>query len=170
MKISDNKEKDAYLRQTMIGALQGGLVGGSLAFGLNYLAIRRFPSYARLPIGVKSLFVAAGTFFSISVRAELLGTRYEKNLYAAPEHIKEKIHYDSFLEKARAEFNENKYSYVFGAWLAAVAGSGVYLWRDKLMTPAQKVVQARMYAQGLTVVLLLATLAVSVNPKDYNKK
>lgn len=39
--------------------------------------------------------------------------------------------------------------------VAAMAGSFGYVWRDKTQTTTQKIIQARMIAQGATILLIL---------------
>lgn len=63
----------------------------------------------------------------------------------------------------------NKYKIIVGAWAASLGGSFYLINRDKLMTMSQKIVQARMYAQGLTVIILLATMAVSVSAGEQRR-
>lgn len=49
-------------------------------------------------------------------------------------------------------------------------GSWVYVNRDPLLTKTQKFVTARMYAQFLTVGLLLASIGLSMYEENLNKK
>ncbi|GAA5936804.1 Rcf2p [Sporobolomyces koalae] len=57
----------------------------------------------------------------------------------------------------------NRWSVVFGSWVASMAGSGAYIAASPLSF-AQKLVQARMVAQGLTVAVVLASAALTQIP------
>ncbi|GAA5963761.1 hypothetical protein JCM3765_006842 [Sporobolomyces pararoseus] len=60
---------------------------------------------------------------------------------------------------------QNRWSVVFGAWVASMAGSGAYIAASPL-TFAQKLVQARMVAQGCTLGILLASAALTQIPNS----
>lgn len=47
-------------------------------------------------------------------------------------------------------------------WLASMAGSWVLVSRNKYLTGKQKIVQARVYAQGLTLAVLIASAAFEI--------
>jgi hypothetical protein len=64
--------------------------------------------------------------------------------------------------------NENRYTIVFGSWVASMGVSFALVHRNPYLTGAQKLVQARVYAQGLTLGILLASLALETN--DARKK
>jgi len=50
----------------------------------------------------------------------------------------------------------HQYSIMFGGWLGACAVAGNIIWKNKYQTGPQKLVQVRMWAQGLTVGIVLA--------------
>jgi hypothetical protein len=62
---------------------------------------------------------------------------------------------------------ENRYPIIFGSWVASMAIAFGLVSRNKYLTGQQKLVQARVYAQGLTVAVLLASFAFETN--DMNK-
>ncbi|GAA5821059.1 hypothetical protein JCM11491_002322, partial [Sporobolomyces phaffii] len=68
---------------------------------------------------------------------------------------------DAVLEWAK----QNRWSVVFGSWVASMAGSGAYIAASPLSF-AQKLVQARMVAQGLTVAVVLASAALTQIPNS----
>lgn len=75
----------------------------------------------------------------------------------------------SFGNKLFTSVNNNKYPIIFTSWLASLYGSWTFVNRDKIMTTAQKAVQARMYAQGITIFLLLGTLLLAMKEDEINK-
>jgi hypothetical protein len=63
---------------------------------------------------------------------------------------------------------ENRYPIVTASWVASIGTAFGIVSRDKYLTTAQKLVQARVYAQGLTLAVLLLTALFEVG--DANKK
>lgn len=61
---------------------------------------------------------------------------------------------------------ENRYSIVFGSWVASMGTAFALVGRNPYLTGAQKLVQARVYAQGLTMAVVIASLALEA--KDQN--
>jgi hypothetical protein len=55
--------------------------------------------------------------------------------------------------------DENRYSIVFGSWVASMGAAFALVSRSPMNT-AQKLVQARVYAQGLTMAVVIASLAL----------
>ena len=70
-------------------------------------------------------------------------------------------------EKFMAWGERNRYKIVGGSWVAAMAISLGLVGRSPYLTTPQKLVQARVYAQALTVAVLIATAAFEI--KDQNK-
>lgn len=62
-------------------------------------------------------------------------------------------------ERAKLWASENRYNIVFGSWVASVAGALAIIGKDKYLTTAQKIVQVRVWAQGLTLAVVIASLA-----------
>lgn len=58
---------------------------------------------------------------------------------------------------------ENRYKLVGASWVASMAGSLALVYRDKYLSKAQKLVQARVYAQGLTLLVLIASAAFEIS-------
>lgn len=56
--------------------------------------------------------------------------------------------------------SDNRYPIVFGCWLASMGVSFALVNRNRYLSGSQKLVQARMYAQGLTLAVLLASFAM----------
>jgi hypothetical protein len=74
-----------------------------------------------------------------------------------------------FSQRAKDWAEENRYSIVFGSWVASMGIALGIVQRNKYLSGAQKLVQARVYAQGLTVAVLLASFAFETNDKVKGK-
>lgn len=57
---------------------------------------------------------------------------------------------------------EEKYKIIGASWVASMIGSFMLVSRNKYLSGPQKLVQARVYAQGLTVAVLCATAAFEI--------
>lgn len=54
---------------------------------------------------------------------------------------------------------DNRYSVVFGSWVASMGTALGLVGRNPYLTAQQKLVQARVYAQGLTIAVVIISLA-----------
>jgi hypothetical protein len=55
------------------------------------------------------------------------------------------------------------------SWAASMVGALGYSFSNKYLTTQQKVVQARMYAQGITILVLMASAGISIYIGDDKK-
>lgn len=64
------------------------------------------------------------------------------------------------LQRAKEWATDNRYPLLFGFWVLSMAGSWHYVNRNPYLSGSQKIVQARMYAQGGTLAALLTSFAL----------
>lgn len=64
------------------------------------------------------------------------------------------------MQRAKDWATENKYGIVFGSWVVSMGAAFGIVGRNKYLTGQQKLVQARVYAQGLTLAVIVASLAL----------
>jgi hypothetical protein len=62
-------------------------------------------------------------------------------------------------QRAMTWASDNRYSIVFASWIASMGGALTIVGRSPYLTTQQKLVQARVYAQGLTMAVVIASLA-----------
>ncbi|PIA14483.1 hypothetical protein COEREDRAFT_23897, partial [Coemansia reversa NRRL 1564] len=67
----------------------------------------------------------------------------------------------TFVDRSINFVNEHRWSILGMAWLVGMSGAGLYLYKKKGMTPAQKLVEARMYAQLITIVGVVSTASIA---------
>lgn len=60
---------------------------------------------------------------------------------------------------------QNKYSIVLGSWVVSIAASLAIVSRNRYLSGQQKLVQARVYAQGLTMAVVIASLALETHDR-----
>jgi len=167
MKVLTKEEEQAHYNATVkggtIGAVVGTAVGGLAVFAAN----RRFHTFRSLTVPFRAFLVAStGTFVSILAadRASYkydLATNPEKRRFLEDEEAKEREYHagKSNLQLAKEWAEENRYPIIFGFWVTSLVGSFAIVNRSPL-SASQKIVQARMYAQGATLAVLLASFAV----------
>jgi len=170
MKLLTPEQAEAHAAATRRGALEGGLAASAAAaVGFSYL-YRHSPYYRQLPLGLKGLGTLLVVIPAISIQAERRGLAYERSQWEGTgfDVIKEELTEEeqkwaqmSSTEKLGNWFDRHKYSVVVGSWAASIAVAGAIISRDKYQSTSQKVVQARMWAQGLTIGVILAAGAIS---------
>lgn len=73
------------------------------------------------------------------------------------------------LERVKEWAEENRYPIIFTFWVLSMGGSFAMVNRNRYLSGSQKLVQARMYAQGSTLAVLLASFAVESNDARKGK-
>ena len=89
----------------------------------------------------------------------------EKKRAAEREREKEALYEanKTLFERSKAWASDNRYPLLFGFWVASMAGSWHLVNRNPYLSGSQKLVQARMYAQGGTLAALLTSFAIEGN-------
>jgi hypothetical protein len=163
--ISKEEEKQHY-----DAVLKGGLIGGGLFFGLGLggvmLASRRYPAFRSLTLPFRSFLVTSSATFGAIVNAERWSNDFQRsqhpmNFYKdeATRQLEEAQSRETGLQRMQQWGKDNRYSIVFGSWVAAMGIALAMVGRNKYLSTSQKLVQARVYAQGLTLAVLVATAA-----------
>lgn len=178
MKITNRGEVEEYSKALTYGAVKGVAIGAIGSVGAYFYLRRRLGGVltgSKSSGLVRNLVYVTPPVFVGATFAEIESRRFEARR-------REQKFSDASDVQPRADpsaqswdriskfFGEHKYKFVVGGWAASMAGSFYLVNRDKYMTKAQKVVQARVYAQGLTVALLLATVFLSVGPQKSKEE
>ncbi|KAJ2885687.1 Replication factor C, subunit RFC4 [Coemansia aciculifera] len=176
-------------RQADHDALQKAIVSDSLfamggtaiaATALSFIAFRFSPWYRGTPISAKTAFILGPTIGAFYIRGEHVSTEFRRSKYMAQldPHEREAILNQRARIDARSSMadrsihfvNEHRWAILGYTWLVGITGSLLYLYKKKGMTVTQKAVQARMYAQAITLVGILSTAGVaSLGDKSENK-
>ncbi|KAF2084681.1 hypothetical protein K490DRAFT_75639 [Saccharata proteae CBS 121410] len=175
MKLLTKEQEQAHYNATIKGGAIGGAVGLAVG-GLGvFAATKRFPMFRQITVPFRAFLVASsGTFASI-IQADRASRSYDiDNNPEKKRLLEEEREQAELLESGKTSLQrlgdwaeENRYPIIFGAWVASMAGSFAIVSRNKYLSGAQKLVQARVYAQGLTLAVLLASFAFETN--DANK-
>ncbi|KAK6525475.1 hypothetical protein TWF694_005609 [Orbilia ellipsospora] len=171
MKILSKEEEDEHYAAVVKGGLKGGAYGLGIGVASAYLLNHRYPFFRNLTLPLKTFFVTSSATFALIVAADNASRAYETSRHHT--NIKYQDQTARLLAEQRARMTnkekfmawgrENRYKIVGVSWVASMAGSLALVYRDKYLTRAQKLVQARVYAQGLTLAVLLASAAFEIS-------
>ncbi|KAJ5187984.1 hypothetical protein N7491_004306 [Penicillium cf. griseofulvum] len=171
MKILTKEQEEAHYSSVVKGGTVGGLLGLAGGVAGVLLASRRYHTIRNLTIPMKAFLVtSAGTFTGI-IAADHASREYENEQNAAyqwyenrEERIRaEEIRGLSFVDRATAFARREKYKIITATWVASMVGSFALVSRIPGLTGQQKLVQARVYAQGLTLGVLCASAAFEIS-------
>lgn len=164
------------MKQVVTQAFKGAALGAAAFVPANWALKRRFPYYRNLPLQGKAflglLFVIpCGTVFAEKAGEHFIAANQWQGAGKAEldkEAALAQARWDqlSTVDKAKDWAARHQYSIIGGSWVASMAIAFGIVARDRYQTFPQKIVQARMWAQGLTVAVLVASaVAAGVNAK-----
>jgi len=171
MKLVTQEEAQQHQNEVAKGGAKGFAYGLAVSLPGSYLLHRRWAYYRSLPPSLKALGVVMVVAPWTVIEAERHSMAYEE-----AQRRKRKGYVDPNLEEEIQEarrqllspkerfldfMDRRRYSVVGGSWALSIAGAFGIIMRDPLQTTAQKVVQARIWAQGLTLGVLIASAALS---------
>jgi hypothetical protein len=148
-----------------------GGVGGLLIGTLGVVgAARRYPAFNQLTLPLKVFLVSsAGTFGGI-IAADHASRTYEASINPADQARKSRLVKEraaevsglTWTQRAMLWGREERYKIVGGSWLLSMVAAFGLVGRNPYLSVPQKLVQARVYAQGLTLAVLIASAALEV--------
>ncbi|KAL1994425.1 hypothetical protein VTN49DRAFT_3094 [Thermomyces lanuginosus] len=171
MKLLTKEEEAAHYREVLRGGTIGtalGLVGGVAGV---LAASRRYHTIRNLTLPMKTFLVtSSGTFFGI-IAADHASRTFEANRNLNVRYLedreerrrREELAHMTFRDRAFDFLREEKYKIIGLTWVASIIGSFMLVGRNPYLTGQQKIVQARVYAQGLTLAVLCATAAFEIS-------
>ncbi|EFQ25555.1 hypothetical protein CGRA01v4_02430 [Colletotrichum graminicola] len=169
MKVLSKEEEAEHYSVVVKAGLIGGTVGFGAGLGGVLFASRRYPAFRQLTLPFRSFLVTSSATFGAIVHADRESIRFGKEkdpMYgykdATARAVAEAKANEPTLQKLKEWGRENRYSIVFGSWLASMGVALSIVGRDKYLTGPQKLVQARVYAQALAVAMLVVTAALEM--------
>ncbi|EED14829.1 mitochondrial hypoxia responsive domain protein [Talaromyces stipitatus ATCC 10500] len=171
MKILTKEEEAAHYRAVLQGGTFGTVVGLVGGWAGVMAASRRFHTIRNLTLPMKAFLVtSSGTFVGI-VAADHSSRSFEaernvglKYLGEREERLRrEELSQMSFGNRIGAWAREEKYKIIGATWIASIVGSFVLVGRNPYLSGQQKIVQARVYAQGLTLAVMCASAAFEIH-------
>ncbi|OTB05663.1 hypothetical protein M426DRAFT_72739 [Hypoxylon sp. CI-4A] len=164
MKIVSKEEEQAHYNQV----LKGGFIGGSLGVAAGIAGVmfssRRYPAFRALTLPFRAFLVTSTGTFGAIVNAERYSNEFHRrnnpmNFYVDEAQRTQELirQQESGRDRFAAWGRENRYSIVFASWVAAMGIALGIVGRNRYLSTSQKLVQARVYAQGLTLAVLVAS-------------
>ncbi|KAK9452102.1 uncharacterized protein V1518DRAFT_410363 [Limtongia smithiae] len=160
--------KEGHWPYVLKRAVPVGIATGSVGVFANHYLKTRFPKAAVRNTSART-FMMIGTFLmGFVTTTEIYSLKYERqvfnkvnnitdeNMKASPELPK------TITDEALEYMNENRFKVFLGAWLGSLSAAGYMVSRDKYMSATQKLVQARMYAQGFTLLLIVGSAGLAM--------
>ena len=160
-----------HLADTSSATLKGGLGGGFAGLALGslgvYAASARYPAFRGLTLPFRTFLAVSGGTFTAIIGADSYSRSYERARHPENEYtdqqqtLQQQIEAQkSSTQRAKDWASDNRYSIVFGSWVLSMGTAMGIVGRNPYLTGAQKLVQARVYAQGLTIAIVIASLAL----------
>ncbi|KZT12594.1 uncharacterized protein LAESUDRAFT_718871 [Laetiporus sulphureus 93-53] len=174
MKIITKEESDTQMRATAVGGAKGFAGGLAVALPMSYLLNKRWGYYRALPPSLKAFGVIIVAVPAFVINAEHSGLRYEKERRTdfgklemdAKEAVRQaKWDRMTVTQKFQDVAARHEYGFIGGAWATSMIGAFGYIMRNPYETLPQKLVQARMWAQGLTIGVLIAAAVLTHSRK-----
>ena len=146
--------------------------GGAVVYGAN----ARFHGFRQLTLPMKTFLVTSSSTFAAIVNADRSSRKFEEARDPQRQY-RDKASKDmdairaseSTFQKLKDWGRENRYPIVTASWVASMGIALGLVSRNPYLTGAQKLVQARVYAQGLTLAVLVATAAFEVGDASKGK-
>ncbi|KAK9322376.1 hypothetical protein V1517DRAFT_338903 [Lipomyces orientalis] len=160
--------KDGHWPYVLKRALPVGCMTLSAGYAANRYLIKHYPKSAPRNASMRTFLMIGSFLMGFVTTAEVYSLQYERMVMNKINNIDEsQIHKEIELPKTVTDealeyINNNRFKVFLGAWLASLGGAGYMVSRDRYMTMSQKVVQARMYAQGFTLLLIVGSAGLAM--------
>lgn len=172
MKILTKEEEQEHYNATLRGGIGGGLAGTAVGALGVVAAARRYPAFRSLTIPLRAFLVTSSGTFAAIISADRYSRHYEETRHPAKTYTDEQQTLQQQLEsekpfsqRANDWASKNRYSIVFGSWVASIGTALALVGRNPYLSGQQKLVQARVYAQGLTLAVVIASLALEAKDR-----
>lgn len=177
MKILTKEQEQAHYNAT----LQGGILGGFGGLAVGALGVigasRRYQFFRQLTLPLKTFLVTSSGTFAGIISADHYSRAFEQANNPKDVEFQERKKQKAeaaaanktFTEKAMDFGKKERYKIVGGSWIASMFAAFSIVNRNKYLTGQQKLVQARVYAQFLTLGVLVATAAFEISDQRNNE-
>lgn len=170
MKILTKEEEAAHYSATLKGGILGSVGGLVVGVAGVSLASRRYHFFRSLTLPLKAFLVtSSGTFAGIiaadhaSRSFQSLHNPKDREFQELERRRWQEEHAGMTWTQRAMEFGKReRYKIVGASWVASMITAFVLVNRNKYLTGPQKLVQARVYAQFLTLGVLVASAAFEI--------
>ncbi|KAI1911717.1 Replication factor C, subunit RFC4 [Ophidiomyces ophidiicola] len=171
MKILSKEQEDAHYNAVLKGGSVGGVLGLAAGYAGVALASRRWATIRNLTLPMKAFLVTSAGSFAAVIAADISSRDFDFSLHQEKRLVEERrarIRHEEWsrmttMERVMDFARREKYKIIGVTWLASMVGSFVLVGRNPYLSGQQKLVQARVYAQGLTLAVLCASAAFEIS-------
>ena len=158
--LATPEELEGHHKATVRGAIEGFAAGFAIALPGWYIANKKWPAFRAMPVQLKTLAAILIVLPAYAIQAERRGVEYDESTWTGVgakelERVKtvEEQRWESLTTtgKLKEWANQNQYKVILGGWALSMGVASAIVMTNKYQTTPQKIVQARMWAQGLTV-------------------
>lgn len=170
MKILTREEEQQHYSKVLEGGTKGGLAGLAVGGTGLFLARKFSPGIRSLTIPFQAFLVTGISTFSLIIGADRYSRNYEQTLWSKYQDtmVTSSQQALSPTQRFMKTFNTYRWHFIGGSWVAGMIGSMVVVNRNKYLSTSQKLVQARMYAQGITLAIVLLSAAIAAQDSTDN--
>ncbi|ORY84225.1 hypothetical protein BCR37DRAFT_378225 [Protomyces lactucae-debilis] len=163
MKVLSKQEEDAHFHEVVKGGLVYGGIGAAISTSALMLGRKYSPGLRSLTIPFSAFLVTGGSTFALIIGCDQYSRAYQQKLRSryAEDVVAHASGSLSPTDKILSTINKYRWHIIGGSWVAGMAGSLSLVSRNKYLSGPQKLVQARMYAQGITLAVLLLSAGVA---------
>ncbi|KAG9120828.1 hypothetical protein FRC07_003526 [Ceratobasidium sp. 392] len=170
IQVITKQQQEEAARATAWGGLKGGALGLALAIPALHFAGKRYPAIKSLPPVQRGWLMLVSTLGFGMTNAEISyeASRTAEILRKEEEEEATGLHQLSLQGRALHWAKEHRFGIIGMSWVSAMAISGGLIFGRNPQVPfSQKIVQVRMYAQGVTIAVLLASAGLAaIHLKD----
>ena len=135
-----------------------------------YGATRRYAAFNQLTLPLKAFLVTSSATFAGIIAADHSSRVYEKSRNLDQRFLKSRekelteaeTRGKTFTQRAYEFGKREKYKIIGGSWVGSIVLAFALVGRNPYLSGQQKLVQARVYAQGLTLAVMCAVAAVEI--------
>ncbi|KAJ1921247.1 Replication factor C, subunit RFC4 [Mycoemilia scoparia] len=162
----NDKPKETLDRFLLRQGLVYSAIGVGCAGAAHLLGSRFSPLYRKVPFGIRLSFASGGIIGYATYMTETSTQHYRQKLRGIEPDEDQKppmaaAQAGGSVDKAIDFISDNRWSILGITWLGGISASIYRMYSQKGLTWTQRVVQARMYAQALTIVGILATAGIA---------
>lgn len=170
MKVLTQREEDEHYSKVLEGGTKAGLAGLALGGVGLFLGRKYSPGIRNLTIPFQAFLVSGVATFSLIIGADRYSRNYEQSLWTKYEDVVVSRSQSALSPSQRAMkfFNNYRWHFIGGSWVTGMVGSMLLVNRNKYLSTSQKLVQARMYAQGITLAIILLSAGLAAQDASDN--
>ncbi|KAF8610017.1 hypothetical protein BDV93DRAFT_4573 [Ceratobasidium sp. AG-I] len=171
MKLITKQQQEEAAKATAWGGIKGGALGLALAVPALHFAGKRYPAIRAIPPVQRGWLMIISTLGLGMTNAELSYEAYLKSQWKGrtadilrKEEAEEAAGLSALSWQGHALHwaKEHRFGIIGMSWVSAMVVSGGLIFGRNPQVPfSQKIVQVRMYAQGATIAVLLASAGLA---------